>query len=196
MLLALLATARLVAYSDEYHVVQRNESLWKISKRHYGSGLKWRRIWRANRKKIRNPNVIHSGQRLLIPTDGIPAGYKHWKTVTATVTAYTPYRSCCGRWADGRTSTMKRSRNELGCAADPRAVPYGTFVKIPGAGIREVDDTGRAMKRSWRRGRYHLDVRFLRRQRALKWGRKRLRVELWRKDEKESTISTLARKRR
>ncbi|PJZ39826.1 lipoprotein LipL71 [Leptospira kmetyi] len=45
------------------------DCLWRISKdkRHYGTAKLWRRIYEANRSKIRNPNLIYPKQVLLIP---------------------------------------------------------------------------------------------------------------------------------
>ena len=42
--------------------VRRGDTLWKISKRRYGTGRKYRRIYKANRKRIRNPNRIYTKQ--------------------------------------------------------------------------------------------------------------------------------------
>ncbi|ANG99861.1 PF14346 domain protein [Leptospira borgpetersenii str. 4E] len=45
------------------------DCLWRIAKdkRHYGTAKLWRRIYEANRSKIRNPNLIYPKQVLLIP---------------------------------------------------------------------------------------------------------------------------------
>lgn len=45
------------------------DCLWRISKdkRHYGTAKLWRRIYEANRSKIKNPNLIFPKQVLLIP---------------------------------------------------------------------------------------------------------------------------------
>ncbi len=45
------------------------DCLWRIAKdkRHYGTAKLWRRIYEANRNKIRNPNLIYPKQVLLIP---------------------------------------------------------------------------------------------------------------------------------
>jgi nucleoid-associated protein YgaU len=48
------------------YVVRRRDTLWGIAKRYYGKGSKYRKIYRANRRKIRNPNRIYPGQRLYI----------------------------------------------------------------------------------------------------------------------------------
>lgn len=45
------------------------DCLWRIAKdkRHYGTSKLWRRIYEANRNKIKNPNLIYPKQVLLIP---------------------------------------------------------------------------------------------------------------------------------
>jgi colicin import membrane protein len=48
-------------------VVRRGDSLWRIARRHYGRGSKFRRIYRANRRKIRNPDLIFPCQRFRVP---------------------------------------------------------------------------------------------------------------------------------
>ncbi len=60
-------------------------------------------------------------------------------------------------------------------------MPYGTLVNIPGIGFRKVDDTGPAMKRSWAKGRYHIDVRMKYFYQARRWGLKSMDVKLYRK---------------
>ena len=52
--------------SDTY-VVAAGDSLSKIAKRYYGDANKWNRIYEANRDQIKNPDLIHPGQRLTIP---------------------------------------------------------------------------------------------------------------------------------
>lgn len=47
--------------------IRRGDSLWRIAKRHYGSGAKWKLIFKANKARIRDPNVIFAGHRLLLP---------------------------------------------------------------------------------------------------------------------------------
>lgn len=112
----------------------------------------------------------------------IPEGYVYWKTVTARVTAYDPSYRCCGRSADGKTAIMDNAWVLDGVAVDPRAIPYRSLALIPGVGLREADDTGIAMQRSWsREGVYHIDVRLKYFYQARNWGVKTLRVPLFRK---------------
>lgn len=99
-------------------------------------------------------------------------------TATALVTGYCPCRRCCGRFANGRTSTGT-SAWKPGVAADPDILPYGTVVEVPGYGTHMVDDTGIAMRRSWRRrGRLHIDLRFTYHYQARNWGVRYLRVRI------------------
>lgn len=47
--------------------VRRGDSLWRISRRHLGNGKKWAAFYKANKKKIDNPDLIFPGQTLIIP---------------------------------------------------------------------------------------------------------------------------------
>lgn len=53
--------------SEQSYVVVAGDSLSKIAKRFYGDASKWPRIHEANRDQIKNPDLIHPGQRLKIP---------------------------------------------------------------------------------------------------------------------------------
>jgi len=46
------------------------ESLWRISTKKYGTGAKWTKIYKANRDKIKNPDLIYPGQEFVIPQNG------------------------------------------------------------------------------------------------------------------------------
>ena len=49
------------------YTVVSGDSLWKIAKRIYGDGSRWRDIFNANKDKITNSNVIKIGMVLNIP---------------------------------------------------------------------------------------------------------------------------------
>ncbi|MEQ1752546.1 MAG: Ig-like domain-containing protein [Micropepsaceae bacterium] len=53
--------------SGRYVKIRRGDSLWRLAKRHYGDGRKWKRILRANRHSIGNPDLIYHGRRLYLP---------------------------------------------------------------------------------------------------------------------------------
>lgn len=50
------------------YTVQKGDSLSKIAREHYGDGARWRAIFDANRDQISNPDLIHPGQVLKIPS--------------------------------------------------------------------------------------------------------------------------------
>lgn len=49
------------------YTVQKGDSLSKIAKAHYGDANQWRRIYEANRERIKNPDLIQPGWVLTIP---------------------------------------------------------------------------------------------------------------------------------
>lgn len=49
------------------HVVQNGETLGKIAKQYYGSAGKYQEIFKANTDILKNPDVIHPNQELIIP---------------------------------------------------------------------------------------------------------------------------------
>src|ERR1700730_2870007 len=48
-------------------VVSRGDSLWRIRRLHYGAGLRYAVVYKANRDQIRNPDRIYPGQILVLP---------------------------------------------------------------------------------------------------------------------------------
>lgn len=128
--------------------------------------------------------------KLSIPT--FP--YRLKQVVVAKVTAYEPSEVSCGKSADGKTSIMRDAYELTGVAADPLALPYGTIVYIPAVGYRTVDDTGSAMKKSWRQKRQvHIDLRFLTVKEAMEWGVKYLEIGIYERVKSERKLSVFAR---
>jgi nucleoid-associated protein YgaU len=54
--------------AEQTYTVASGDSLSKIAKKFYGDANKWRRIFDANRDIIKNPDLIHPGQILKIPS--------------------------------------------------------------------------------------------------------------------------------
>ena len=53
--------------ADKTYTVRKGDSLWRIAKREYGSGLQWRRIYDANRSVIPDSMILREGQVIMIP---------------------------------------------------------------------------------------------------------------------------------
>lgn len=102
-----------------------------------------------------------------------------YREMWAIVTAYCPCSRCCGRGAQGQTS-QGTSAWKPGIAADPQALDYGTKVYVPGYGTFRVDDTGGAMRRSWRRnGQLHVDIRLTYHWQAREWGHRTMKIRVY-----------------
>ena len=50
------------------YTVQKDDTLQKISKKIFGTYGKWYKIYKANKDKIKNPNVLQPGMVLTIPS--------------------------------------------------------------------------------------------------------------------------------
>jgi nucleoid-associated protein YgaU len=55
------------AQTQRDYVVQSGDSLSKIARQFYGNANEWNKIYQANKDKIKDPNLIHPGQKLIIP---------------------------------------------------------------------------------------------------------------------------------
>lgn len=52
---------------ERFHIVRDGETLSQISYDYYGSAGKWQRIFDANRKIVKDANVVRPGTKLIIP---------------------------------------------------------------------------------------------------------------------------------
>jgi nucleoid-associated protein YgaU len=48
-------------------IIRRGDSLWQISRRTYGAGMRYTTIYLANKEQIRNPDMIFPGQIFALP---------------------------------------------------------------------------------------------------------------------------------
>jgi nucleoid-associated protein YgaU len=55
------------APAAQTYTVVAGDSLSKIAKKFYGDANQWKRIFEANRDRIKNPDLIQPGWRLEIP---------------------------------------------------------------------------------------------------------------------------------
>lgn len=54
---------------DEFYIIEKGDSLWKIAANAYGNGAKYTAIFEANREVIEDPDKIFPGQKIRIPKD-------------------------------------------------------------------------------------------------------------------------------
>lgn len=126
---------------DRIHHVQPGETLFDIAKKYYGNGEYYTTIYEANRKKMRSPNTVNVGVRLVIPnragtvTQGEPAA----DPTNDTASRYTTYTvkpgdtmSVLAQKFYGTTRALPKlielNRDKID---DPDWVPVGTVLKVP-----------------------------------------------------------------
>lgn len=56
-----------VAADDEFYVIQKGDTLWKIAEQTYGNGAKYAKIVEVNQEVIKNADLIFPGQKIRIP---------------------------------------------------------------------------------------------------------------------------------
>jgi nucleoid-associated protein YgaU len=49
------------------YVIKPGDSLSKIAKQVYGNAADWQKIYQANRNTIKDPDLIHPGQKIILP---------------------------------------------------------------------------------------------------------------------------------
>lgn len=61
-----------LSQSKESVIIRRGDTLWQISRRVYGQGVRYTTIYLANSGSIRNPDQIAPGQIFTVPQDALP----------------------------------------------------------------------------------------------------------------------------
>ena len=114
------------------------------------------------------PQIVTSRKPQVLGSRGAYAGAK---TLTVLATAYDPGPGSCGKYADGHTCNGKRAGYGI-IAVDPKMVPLGAKLFVPGYGYGIAADVGGAIKG------YHVDLGFNSAAGARKWGKKRVTLRI------------------
>lgn len=56
-----------LAGDDEFYVIQKGDTLWKIAEKTYGNGAKYTAIVDANKEVIKDADKIFPGQKIRLP---------------------------------------------------------------------------------------------------------------------------------
>ena len=62
-----LPQAKIPEKSHKVYAVKKGDNLSSIAKSKYGKESQWTKIYDANKDKVKNPNLIYPGQKLIIP---------------------------------------------------------------------------------------------------------------------------------
>ena len=59
--------AKIPETAHKVYAVKKGDNLSSIAKSKYGKESQWTKIYDANKDKVKNPNLIYPGQKLIIP---------------------------------------------------------------------------------------------------------------------------------
>jgi nucleoid-associated protein YgaU len=62
-----IADGSQVGGDDEFYIIKKGDTLWKIAEHAYGNGSKYTKIVEVNREVIKNADLIFPGQKIRIP---------------------------------------------------------------------------------------------------------------------------------
>ncbi|MBP7056787.1 MAG: OmpA family protein [Candidatus Omnitrophica bacterium] len=58
-----------IKVSTKDYVIKKGDTLWCIAERELGSGKRWNNIYRLNKSKIKDPNRLKAGTKIVIPVE-------------------------------------------------------------------------------------------------------------------------------
>lgn len=62
-----IANGEQLASDNEFYVIEKGDTLWKIAEKAYGNGAKYTAIVEANKEVIKDADKIFPGQKIRIP---------------------------------------------------------------------------------------------------------------------------------
>jgi 3D (Asp-Asp-Asp) domain-containing protein len=102
---------------------------------------------------------------------GSRGAYTGKRLITVVATAYDPGPGSCGKYANGKTCNGKRAGYGI-IAVDPKIIPLGAKLHVPGYGYGIAADVGGAIKGN------HVDLGFNSRSGARAWGKKQVKLTI------------------
>lgn len=112
--------------------------------------------------------VVTARKPQVLGSRGAYAGVRSFKVFA---TAYDPGPGSCGKYANGITCNGKRAGYGI-IAVDPKVIPLGTKLHVPGYGYGIAADVGRAIQGN------RVDLGFNSRKAALAWGKQLVTIEI------------------
>jgi len=58
-----------VKVTTKEYIIKKNDSLWKIAEREMGGGHRWKYLYELNKDRIKDPNKLKVGTKILIPVE-------------------------------------------------------------------------------------------------------------------------------
>jgi 3D (Asp-Asp-Asp) domain-containing protein len=119
---------------------------------------------------VREPvhEIVISRKPQLLGSRGAYAGLR---TLSVVASAYDPGPGSCPGTSDGKTCNGKRAGYGI-IAVDPKVIPLGSKIYVPGYGYGIAADVGSAIQGN------RIDLGYNSRRGALKWGKKPVRITI------------------
>ena len=159
-------SSTLVAGMASEAATKKRHTVQSVSQKQSPSKPTRKKSLRKKRAKTPTHTARRKGKSKRTKVAGAPKRYLRWFSGIAT--AYVPIDTPMegGRW----TCTMRDGWATRGVAVDPRLIPLGSLLYIPGYGRALADDTGGRIK-----GR-HVDVRLHSIRDMHRWGVKKVKI--------------------
>lgn len=124
----------------------------------------------AGEEVVKEPvhRIVTSRNPVILGSRGAYVGKK---TLTVLATAYDPGPGSCGKYANGQTCNGKRAGYGI-IAVDPKVIPLGAKLFVPGYGYGIAADVGGAIKGN------RVDLGFNSRSGSFKWGKKWVQIAI------------------
>lgn len=58
-----------IRVSTKEYTVKKGDTLWNIAEREYGGGHRWKYLYELNKDRIKDPNRLKPGQKIIIPVE-------------------------------------------------------------------------------------------------------------------------------
>ncbi|KAB2336549.1 LysM peptidoglycan-binding domain-containing protein [Cytobacillus depressus] len=153
--------------------VKKGDTLWGISKKHYVSVQKLKSWNNLKSETLKPKQVLIISPNAAQAKPAAPAVKSaSYKEITVTATAYTAScTNCSGITATG--INLKKNPNAKVISVDPKVIPLGSKVYIPGYGEAIAADKGSSVKGN------KIDVFIPSKQQAIQWGKKTVKIKVY-----------------
>lgn len=165
--------------SGNTYTVKKGDTLWSISKKNQMTVQQLKAINNLKSDTIKLNQVLKVSAATAPSKAAAPAAKPataqqkaKFKEITVQATAYTAScKNCSGITYTG--INLKKNPNVKVISVDPKVIPLGSKVYVPGYGEAIAGDKGSAVKGN------KIDVFISNKQQALQWGKKTIKIKVY-----------------